>query len=1041
MKRMTALFLLTMLLLWGAAGFAEQTLALPAALKAIEDEAFLGLQSVDSVVLPEGIERIGSQAFADSTISSINLPRSLTRIEEDAFENCDLLTATVPWSSYAQDWCEENGVAYSLIEADESDFAYDIVGGEARITAYTGEDSIVVVPDTLDGYSVTMIGEEAFAFNYVLEEVFLPHSLKTIEFNAFMGCMNLTSVILPMGLEFIDYDAFAYCGLYNVYIPPRVWNLDNTSFRDCENLEEIDVDPNNEIYASEDGVLFSKDMTQLLAYPMGKDDVYYTVPDGVTAIDGNAFMTSGVEVVELPESLRVIRDYAFFWCEELRTVMMPDSVTEIGEYAFVCCDKVQINVPAGSDAFDRAAELGLVVLWAEADAQEADTGDTVTFTAYAANCAEPCKFYFELYRDQALVYTRAYTTDASFSFVAEEAGEYDVLVKIKDNDGVIRGIQSGMVMVYAPLMIGSVDSSAEAALGETIVWTVNAQGGAAPLTYAFDVFVNGEEIDGTTFGESNTFAYTPDIAGSYSVNARVRDAKGNTVELLSGDTMVFSPESDFAYTVSEGSATVTAYNGAASAVIIPPELGGYAVTAIGDNAFKNNKTLTRVEIPEGVTSVGNYAFCGCTALTQAALPETLTAIGNYGFQGCKLLSVINFPEEIASIGEYAFDSCMSIPAIDFPPKLTKISYRAFYECSSLTELTIPEGVMLIEGDAFRRCSGVTKLCLPQSLKTLGTYCFSYCEGLTEVVIPQGVTEIKDGAFEYCTALETINIPFGVTTLYGTFRGCSSLPSVQLPQELTSIGGYTFADCIALTDVTIPQSVTAIGYSAFAGCTALEKDLQIPVTVTSVGSGAFSDCPARLYCTIGSSGAQALGSVGFSFVDTTYPDFAFCQTSATKMTLTKYLGSDTEVTVAGGYGSLGYDVVNVGAIAEHAFANNKTIKKVTISNGPTELGRYAFSGCTALTDVTIPGSVLSLEGYTFDGCSSLFMINLGSGMKYIADYAFYNCCGNITFPTSISSIGSKSRVFWNANVNVFVYEGSYAHTWCVQNNMPYDFPYY
>ena len=77
----------------------------------------------------------------------------------------------------------------------------------------------------------------------------------------------------------------------------------------------------------------------------------------------------------------------------------------------------------------------------------------------------------------------------------------------------------------------------------------------------------------------------------------------------------------------------------------------------------------------------------------------------------------------------------------------------------------------------------------------------------------------DGAFSGCTSLNSITIPENVTTL-GGFRGCTSLTSITIPGKVTTIMGYAFQGCTSLISVTIPTSVTAIGSGAFIGCTSL-----------------------------------------------------------------------------------------------------------------------------------------------------------------------------------------------------------------------------
>ncbi|MBR2447205.1 MAG: leucine-rich repeat protein [Clostridia bacterium] len=93
------------------------------------------------------------------------------------------------------------------------------------------------------------------------------------------------------------------------------------------------------------------------------------------------------------------------------------------------------------------------------------------------------------------------------------------------------------------------------------------------------------------------------------------------------------PASEFTYEVNNGTATLTSYTGNATEVVVPSEIDGYAVTALGDNLFKDS-SVTSVTLPASVTSIGWFAFYGCAALQTVTLGEAVTTIGYAAFDGC-----------------------------------------------------------------------------------------------------------------------------------------------------------------------------------------------------------------------------------------------------------------------------------------------------------------------------------------------------------------------------------------------------------------------
>lgn len=98
---------------------------------------------------------------------------------------------------------------------------------------------------------------------------------------------------------------------------------------ECFGLKNIEVDSSNENYASVDGVLFSKGLKSLVAYPVGRNGKY-VVPNGTAKIESFAFKTALLSELELPESLLAIENNVFYRCSNLKRVLLPDNVKHIG---------------------------------------------------------------------------------------------------------------------------------------------------------------------------------------------------------------------------------------------------------------------------------------------------------------------------------------------------------------------------------------------------------------------------------------------------------------------------------------------------------------------------------------------------------------------------------------------------------------------------------------------------------------------------------------------------------------------------------------
>ncbi len=245
--------------------------------------------------------------------------------------------------------------------ADSPDFQYTTSNGKVTITKYTGTAVNLTIPSKLGGNPVTSIGEYAFLFNKTLLSVTipegvtalgdsafemspnlvsvkLPSTLKTIGISTFEGCLSVSSIILPDSLISIGEYAFGYNKLKSINIPKNLSTIALTTFEGCKEVAAFIVDPNNQYFSGQDGVLYNKDKTTLVRYPKAKTDASYTVPSSVkvlleNSVTDNDFLTSFI----LPAGLTTIGNNAFVHCGMLKSLVIPSKVTSVGHYAFRFC--------------------------------------------------------------------------------------------------------------------------------------------------------------------------------------------------------------------------------------------------------------------------------------------------------------------------------------------------------------------------------------------------------------------------------------------------------------------------------------------------------------------------------------------------------------------------------------------------------------------------------------------------------------------------------------------------------------------------------
>jgi hypothetical protein len=274
-----------------------------------------------------GITEIGEAAFIGSKISSVIIPAGVRKIGYDAFRNChNLANVTLPGS-------------------------LETIGDYA----FSGCDRLAEI--TLPG-GITHIAKGTFSRCESLASVTIPGSVSAIGDNAFSACKSLASVAIPGGVTAIGDQAFYACeSLTAVAIPGGVSAIGTDVFSACTGLSAIEVAAENPRYASPDGILFDETTMTLLAYPAGREDPLYAIPEGVTAIGPHAFYgCASLTSIAIPDSVTSIGEYAFAECNSLASVTIPGSVDRIDEGVFEgCTGFAALIIPDGVTAIGKRA--------------------------------------------------------------------------------------------------------------------------------------------------------------------------------------------------------------------------------------------------------------------------------------------------------------------------------------------------------------------------------------------------------------------------------------------------------------------------------------------------------------------------------------------------------------------------------------------------------------------------------------------------------------------------------------------------------------
>ncbi|MBQ8010009.1 MAG: leucine-rich repeat protein [Oscillospiraceae bacterium] len=200
------------------------------------------------------------------------------------------------------------------------------------------DDYKEMITEVIIEEGATTIAHGAFADCTVLDTVTLPNSVISIGAEAFAGCTSLTTVSVPDSVTRIGTNAFENCTtLTSVAIGAGVNAIDSNILLNCTSLKEIQVAESNLYYKDIDGVLFTKDATELLIYPDGKQGEY-SIPNGVISISTSSFTNcDGLIEIEFSDTVTNIGILAFSGCDSLSSILLPKNVGIIDVYAFDGC--------------------------------------------------------------------------------------------------------------------------------------------------------------------------------------------------------------------------------------------------------------------------------------------------------------------------------------------------------------------------------------------------------------------------------------------------------------------------------------------------------------------------------------------------------------------------------------------------------------------------------------------------------------------------------------------------------------------------------
>ena len=591
-------------------------------------------------------------------------------------------------------------------------FEYDETTDSYIVTGISDESFMELsIPEKFDDKPVTGIGEKAFYDRPDLERVTIPSSVKSIGDNAFGFCIDLTEIILPESLESIGEDSFYNCkglkritlpsslisidacafqgctGLTQITIPVSVEKLQKTAFLGCSNLSDIDVAHDNKTYSSKDGIVYSKDLTELILYPEGKSGVF-----------------------NVPTSVKTIGSYVFLNSENLSKVYIPSSVTTVYGSSFLNCSYLTgIFVDPGNNYY--TYEDGVLYNKDKTELIRVPGGKRGDFTVPDS---------VRSIGDNAFSWCQ-YLTGVTISSSVESI-----------EDDAFRSC-TNLKTIVIPNSVKS--------LGEYAFYDCNS------LT-EIDLPTSVVSIGDRAFSDCKALEQINIPSSVVSIGDSAFCKCEALTEIILPSSVEDLGESAFSDCTSLTRVNIPpkveklgwfVFWGCKSLTEIEADRKNPKFAS--EDGVLYNKEMTEIvrypqakegeyQIPSTVTNIGIFAFYECTGLTEIDIPSSVTSIDSSAFNLCANLREISVPSSVTDMGYSAFRECPNLSRVTFLASKTSIPNYTFAYDTGLTEITIPSTVTSIDKCAFLDCKKLNYVNIPASVTSIDETAFAGCDNLT-----------------------------------------------------------------------------------------------------------------------------------------------------------------------------------------------------------------------------------------------------------------------------------------------------------------------
>lgn len=511
------------------------------------------------------------------------------------------------------------------------EYTIDEAAGTVTVTDYSGNDTEVQMPDTIEGLPVVAFTSQVFSNDRQLLAVTLPEAVTQIPDEAFRGCRNLERISL--GSQITSVGRYAFCDCENLQaadLPDTVTSISDFAFHNCHMLE-MEALPAELTHVGES------------AFGNCGRITLRTLPKGVTNIAYATFAgCSSLEEIVLPNTVTNIVYQAFQSCYGLTHVTIGENVISMGDDIFLNCESLELICFLGEkpDIADAAIQSGITVFYPASESW-ADTNRTKWYACQDPTVTAQPEAVDGWLGDTAVLQVAAegqrlryqwYMAAPNGNFTEVGSNSAELLVELTEasagsrafcqiTDVLGRSAQTETVTLDAqekPVMqITTLPTKLDYLLGEELDNT--------------DMVVTLTWADGTsqTLESYDLTGYDPNVAGEQTITVSYKGLTA-TYKVTVTDPYSGTWGTNIAWKFSEGVLTLSG-------------TGAVKNCTVKNQPWKDLRgEITAVVVEEGITSLGNYTLYFCRKVTSVTLPASLTAVGTGAFYSVSALTDVYY---------------------------------------------------------------------------------------------------------------------------------------------------------------------------------------------------------------------------------------------------------------------------------------------------------------------------------------------------------------------------------------------------------------